>query len=159
MHMSTITNISASDILRILPHRHPFLLLDAVSEVVPGERIAAHRAISQNEPWAVGHFPGNPVFPGVLIIEAMAQASAVLGHYTLPNRPCFSPTKDSVLLSGIDKVRMRRKVVPGDVLSLHVRILQGKLKFYRFACQAFVGEELATEAEIVSFFHADSGDA
>ena len=141
-------------ILALLPHRNPFLLVDRVDELIPGERIAAVKNVTWNEPYFAGHFPGNPVMPGVLQIEALAQAAAILGIRTHPE---YAERGGGVLLVGLDKVRFRRKVVPGDVLGLDVSLIKERGRIWRVRGQASVDGERAAEAEILAtFVHGDT---
>lgn len=133
-------------IQRILPHRYPFLLVDRVRDIDPGKSAVGIKCVTANEPQFTGHFPGNPIMPGVLIIEAMAQAAAVLAGVS-------KGLADSELLiyfMAIDKCKFRRKVVPGDVLELHVSVVRGGSKVWKFAGRAMVGDELAAEAEFTA---------
>jgi 3-hydroxyacyl-[acyl-carrier-protein] dehydratase len=127
-------------IQRILPHRYPFLLLDRVIDIQPQHRIVALKNVTVNEPFFMGHFPGHPIMPGVLIIEAMAQAGGILLLNEIPER-------DSKLMvfTGIDKAKFRRPVFPGDQLRLEVDVLQWRRTAGRMQGQAFVGEKLAAE--------------
>lgn len=130
-------------ILDLLPHRYPFLMVDRVEELVPGERIVATKDISADEPYFAGHFPGDPVMPGVLQVEALAQAAAVLAEATRPGL-------DAVVLMGLDKVRFRRKVVPGDVLRLEVEVIQARSSTWKIRGVASVAGERAAEARILA---------
>jgi len=123
-----------------LPHRAPFLLIDEISEYEVGVRIIAHRLITDDDPILKGHFPGNPVLPGVLIIESMAQASAVLGRLT-------EPTCSTCLLTEISDSRFRRKVVPGDEIRFLVEIVKHRQSFFWFAGEATIGDEPAASAK------------
>ena len=136
-------------ILDFLPHRYPFLLVDRVDELVPGERILAVKNVSWNEPYFQGHFPGDPVMPGVLQIEALAQAAAILGYQTVDG---LLERGGGVLLMGLDKVRFRRKVVPGDVLTLEVEVVQTRGSTWKVQGRARVGDERAAEASILASF-------
>lgn len=116
------------EIMRILPHRYPFLLIDRIIECTPGTDIRALKNVTMNEPFFAGHFPDRPVMPGVLVIEAMAQAGGVLAQRTEPDRE----PKPLYYLVGIDRARFRRPVYPGDRLELHVkvdRVLRGMWRF------------------------------
>ena len=137
---------SLQEILKILPHRYPFLLVDRVVEVVPGERLVAIKNVSFNEPYFMGHFPGYPVMPGVLILEAMAQAGALLAGKTDPASVCAR----LVYFMTIDKVRFRKPVVPGDQLRLALTLLKRRREVWRFAGKAFVDGALVTEAELMA---------
>ncbi len=132
-------------ILDSLPHRYPFLLVDRVVEMTPGERIVAIKNVTFNEPFFQGHFPGQPVMPGVLIIEALAQAGAVLMLHDFADRH-----GKLVYFTGIDEARFRRVVVPGDQLRLTLDVLRLRSRACRMKAVADVGGEIAAEAEIFS---------
>ncbi len=135
------------EIMRHLPHRYPFLLIDRVLECVPGERIKAIKNVTANEPFFPGHFPGYPVMPGVLIIEALAQVSVILVYKTLNRTP---DGKSHIFFAGIDGARFRRQVLPGDQLLLEAtekRLVRGVGKF---AVRASVGGALVAEAELLA---------
>lgn len=142
--MSETMDIHA--ILRNLPHRYPFLLVDRVLECVPGERIRALKNVTINEPFFPGHFPHHPVMPGVLIVEALAQAAAVLSFRTMGEQPDDGSV---VYLAGIDGARFKRPVVPGDQLLLEVSITRRMREVYKFACAASVDGQRAAECEIM----------
>lgn len=132
-------------ILSLLPHRYPFLLVDRVVDLTPGQEIAAYKCVSINEPFFQGHFPGDPFMPGVLIIEAMAQAGGLM----LLEQ--FSPEELAsklFLFSAIEKAKFRRPVRPGDRLDLRCRLLRQKFKVWRIAGKAYVDEQLVAEAEL-----------
>ena len=134
------------EILQHLPHRYPMLLVDRVLECEPGKRILALKNVSMNEPFFSGHFPHHPVMPGVLIIEALAQAAAILSFKTLGNKP---DDKSVYYFVGIDDARFKRPVGPGDQLILDVtleRLLRG---LWKFSAQARVGDALAAEATLM----------
>jgi 3-hydroxyacyl-[acyl-carrier-protein] dehydratase len=126
---------------KLIPHRYPFLLIDRVMEYSVGKSIVAVKNVSATEPVLQGHFPGEPIMPGVLIVEAMAQASAVLGKLT--DQDCTS-----VLLTEVSSARFRRKIIPGDQLRLVITVLKHRKPFYWFAGEAFVGDE---SVAVVSF--------
>ncbi len=132
-------------ILARLPHRYPFLLLDRVLEAEPGKRIVALKNVTINEPFFQGHFPGAPVMPGVLIIEAMAQAGAVLLLGDVPDRDA-----KLVYFTGIDKARFRRAVVPGDQLRFEVAVLKLRARTCKMRAEATVDGARVAEAEIMS---------
>ena len=135
-----------NEILAYLPHRYPFLLVDRVLEIEEGKRILALKNVTMNEPFFPGHFPHHPVMPGVLIVEAMAQAAALLSFKSLG----IKPDENSVVyFAGLDNVRFKRPVVPGDQLLLEVSITQSKRNIYKYKGFARVGDELATEAELM----------
>ena len=135
-----------NQILQHLPHRFPFLLIDRVIECVPGERIVALKNVTMNEPFFPGHFPHFPVMPGVLTIEAMAQAAAVLSFKTLDAKP----NNESVYyFAGIDNARFKRPVVPGDQLMLEVSITFNKRGLWKYAGVARVDGEVAAEADMI----------
>ena len=133
------------EILKQLPHRYPFLLVDRVLELEKGKRIQALKNVTINEPFFVGHFPHRPVMPGVLMLEALAQAAALLAFDALGS----SPTDDMVYyFAGIDGARFKRPVEPGDQLILEVELLRMKAGIFKFKGRAMVAGELAVEAEL-----------
>ena len=140
-------------ILSALPHRYPFLLVDRVVEVVKGQRIHAIKNVTFNEHFFQGHFPGKPVMPGVLQLEAMAQAGALLAYEGAP----FDPSQKVIYLMSFDKVKFRRPVIPGDRLDLHVRIERNKGAIWRLAGEAKVEGQTASEAEMMAMI-ADRKD-
>lgn len=133
------------EIQSILPHRYPFLLLDRVIEIDPGKRIVALKNVTANEEFFQGHFPGKPVMPGVLIIEALAQAGGVLLLSEVDNRE-----KKLVYFTGIDEARFRRPVVPGDQLRLEAEVLRRKATTCKLQVRGFVDGVLVAEAVILS---------
>lgn len=133
-------------ILKQLPHRYPFLLVDRVLELEPGKRIVALKNVSMNEPFFTGHFPHRPVMPGVLMLEALAQAAALLAFDTLGVTP---DDKTVYYFAGIDGARFKRPVEPGDQLMLHVQLDRMKSGIFKFKSRAMVGEELAVEADLI----------
>jgi beta-hydroxyacyl-ACP dehydratase FabZ len=132
-------------IMNCIPHRYPFLLVDRILELETGRRIVAVKNVTFNEPFFPGHFPGAPVMPGVLIVEAMAQAGAVLLLHDMADRG-----SKLVYFTGIDKARFRRTVIPGDQLRLTVEVLKLRSKTCKMKCRAEVDGQLAAEAEILS---------
>ncbi len=134
-------------ILSYLPHRYPFLLVDRVIECEPGKYLVAIKNVSYNEPFFQGHFPGQPIMPGVLIIEALAQATGLLASETAPEE--IGEKEWIYYLVGLDKVRFKRPVVPGDQLKLRVEYLRHKRNIWAFACQAEVDGEFVAGAEIM----------
>lgn len=140
-------------ILSALPHRYPFLLVDRVVEVIARERIHAYKNVTYNEEFFQGHFPGKPVMPGVLQLEAMAQAGALLAYEVAP----FDPSQKVIYLMSFDKVKFRRVVQPGDRLDLFVRIERQKGNIWRLAGEAKVDGQIASEAEMMAMI-ADRKD-
>lgn len=132
-----------NQIQQILPHRYPFLLVDRIVAVEDGRKAVGIKNVSANEPYFQGHFPGYPVMPGVLIIEAMAQVGAV----AILKMPEFAGK--IALLAGIDKARFRRQVVPGDQLRIEVEVLKLRSTVGKSYAAAYVGEEMAAEAELM----------
>jgi 3-hydroxyacyl-[acyl-carrier-protein] dehydratase len=135
-----------NEIKQRLPHRYPFLLVDRVVELEPGQRILAYKNITANEDVFNGHFPNTPIFPGVMIIEAMAQAAGVLGFVTEDK---YADENALYLFAGVDNVRFKRQVIPGDRLMLEAEIDSVKRTIWRFKCRATVDGELACEATIL----------
>jgi 3-hydroxyacyl-[acyl-carrier-protein] dehydratase len=136
--------IDIEGILDILPHRYPFLLVDRVLELEPG-RILALKNVTFNEPHFTGHFPGVPVMPGVLVVEAMAQAGGVMMLNDFPDRH-----EKLIYFTGIDNCRFRRPVVPGDQLLLEVKVVKRRQRFAVLRGVARVGDEVAAEADLSS---------
>ena len=134
------------EIRKFLPHRYPFLLVDRVIECVPGESIIAIKNVSINEPQFTGHFPNQAIMPRVLIIEALAQATGLLGFRTISEEP-----SDDILymLVGVDNVRFKRQVVPGDQLTLKAKIERRSKIIWKFSCEASVDGELCTAANLL----------
>ncbi len=140
-----VDTMNSRQIMQLLPHRYPFLLIDRIIACEPGISITALKNVSVNEPCFPGHFPGNPVMPGVLIIEAMAQAGGVLSHVTyadLDPKPLF-------YLVGVDATRFRRPVTPGDQLIIHVEVEWIKRGMWRYRCNATVDGKKAVSASIM----------
>ena len=137
--------IDICGIMRSIPHRYPFLLVDRIVEMEPGKRIVAYKNVTMNEPFFQGHFPGAPIMPGVLIIEAMAQAGAVLLLHDMEDRE-----SKLVFFTGIDHARFRRTVVPGDQISLTLEVLKLRSRTCKLKGRAEVDAQLAAEAEILS---------
>jgi 3-hydroxyacyl-[acyl-carrier-protein] dehydratase len=140
-------------ILSALPHRYPFLLVDRIVEVVKGERIHAYKNVTFNEEFFQGHFPGRPVMPGVLQLEAMAQAGGLLAYESEP----FDPAEKLIFLMSFDKVKFRRVVIPGDRLDLHVTVGRQKGSIWRLHGEAKVDGQIASEAEMMAMI-ADRKD-
>ena len=138
-------------ILRQLPHRYPILLVDRVLEIDKGKKIRALKNISINEPFFTGHFPHRPVMPGVLMLEALAQAAALLAFDTLGVTP---DDKTVYYFAGIDGARFKRPVEPGDQLILEVELLRMKAGIFKFGARALVEGEVATEADLMCTMRA-----
>jgi 3-hydroxyacyl-[acyl-carrier-protein] dehydratase len=134
------------EILKKLPHRYPFLLVDRVLSVDPGKSIRALKNVTINEPFFVGHFPHRPVMPGVLMLEAMAQSAALLSFATAGQAP---DNKSVYYFAGIDGARFKRPVEPGDQLLMTVELIRHKAGIYKFKGVARVGEDIACEAELM----------
>jgi 3-hydroxyacyl-[acyl-carrier-protein] dehydratase len=142
------TLMTFQDITRCLPHRYPFLLIDKVIELVPGESIVAIKNVTINEPFFIGHFPTQPVMPGVLILEALAQASGILAHESVPEE---ERNKDYLyLFAGVENTRFKRMVEPGDQLRLTARLQRQKRGIWKFSGEATVDGELACSTEIIT---------
>lgn len=142
---NTKTIMDINDISRFLAHRYPFLLVDKVTKLIPGESITAIKNVTINEPFFNGHFPGQPIMPGVLIIEAMAQATGLLGFRTLGDEP-----RPDLLyvLAGVDKAKFKQQVIPGDQLVLSAEILRHKGSVWIYETKAHVEGKLVASAEI-----------
>ena len=132
-------------ILEILPHRYPLLLVDRILSLEEGKRIVGIKNVTFNEPFFQGHFPGYPIMPRVLIVEAMAQVGAVLMLGSMPDRE-----NKLVYFAGIDGAKFRRPVVPGDQLRFEVTVLKARARTARLRGEAYVGDDLAAEAELLS---------
>ncbi len=141
--MAKVADVQA--IMDYLPHRYPFLLIDRVLEIVPGEKIVALKNVSMNEPFFQGHFPGNPIMPGVLIVEAMAQAGGVLFSSQLKEKH-----GNLFYFMGMDKVKFRKMVVPGDQIILEVKTIRQRSKVVKMAGTASVNQKIVSEAEIMA---------
>ncbi|WP_235015187.1 3-hydroxyacyl-ACP dehydratase FabZ [Oceanicoccus sp. KOV_DT_Chl] len=142
--MTTVMDIK--DIQEYLPHRYPFLLVDRVVELNVGESIVALKNVTVNEPFFNGHFPQKAVMPGVLIVEAMAQAAGILGFKTQGKTPAEGSL---YLFVGADNVRFRRQVVPGDQLTLKVEYVNDRRGMWKFKCSCYVDGDLAASADII----------
>jgi 3-hydroxyacyl-[acyl-carrier-protein] dehydratase len=134
------------EILKRLPHRYPFVMVDRVLEIEHGKRLLALKNVSINEPYFVGHFPSRPVMPGVLMLEALAQASALL---SFDSAGIVVDEKTLFYFAGIDGARFKRVVEPGDQLLLDVTLLRARQGIFKYAAQARVGDEVAVEAELM----------
>ena len=137
--------MDVNEIQKIIPHRYPFLLVDAIVELEPSKRIVGLKNVSVNEFFFQGHFPGKPVMPGVLIVEAMAQVAAVMVLREIPDRE-----KKLVYFMGIDGARFRQPVVPGNQLKIVVEVIKMRPRIGKLKGEAFVNDRLVAEAEILS---------
>ena len=135
-------------IMNILPHRYPFIMIDRILELVPGEKVIALKNVTINEPFFQGHFPGSPIMPGVLMIEAMGQAGAVLAAESLPEEEKGS----LIYFMGMNKVKFRKPVVPGDQIIFEIKFLKQRGKVFKMSGMAFVDEKLVAEAELMASF-------
>ena len=133
------------DIIKILPHRYPFILIDRIDEVKPGDFVNAIKNVTINEPYFQGHFPGQPVMPGVLSLESIAQTTAFLMLHELDD-----PLKKNMFISGVDGVRFRRLIVPGDQLEINIHLKSKKLTLYKFEGTIKIDNQLAVQAIITS---------
>lgn len=136
--------IDIKEIQTLLPHRYPFLLVDRITAIEPGVKAVGIKNVTANEGFFQGHFPGNPIMPGVLIIEALAQVAGILAFRS------GSPAGKSVYFMSIEKAKFRKPVVPGDQLRLEVSILQYRGNVWKFSGSAFVEEKVAAEAEFTA---------
>lgn len=140
-------------IKRMIPHRYPFLMIDKVVDLKSGESAVGVKNVTVNEPQFDGHFPGEPIMPGVLVLEAMAQTAAVLVNYTLD----MIDKQLGIYLLTMDGSRFRKKVVPGDVLELHMRVLRGRGKIWKFSGEAIVAGTTVAESEITALWELKQG--
>jgi 3-hydroxyacyl-[acyl-carrier-protein] dehydratase len=142
-----MSSMDINEIMAYLPHRFPFLLVDRVISLEPGKSIVALKNVSMNEPFFPGHFPKHPVMPGVLILEALAQAAALLSFKTVADMP----NEDSVVyFAGIDAARFKKPVMPGDQLIMHVEILRNLKGIWKYATYAEVDGQRVAEAEMMA---------
>ena len=137
--------MDVNEIQRIIPHRYPFLLVDSILELDPARKIIGIKNVSINEPFFQGHFPGTPVMPGVLIVEAMAQVAAVMVLKEIEDRE-----DKLVYFSGIDRARFRQPVVPGDQIRIVVEVIRMRPRHGKLKAEAYVKEKMVAEAEIFS---------
>ena len=138
--------LDIDEILACLPHRYPFLLLDRVDDLVPGERVAGRKNVSANEPHMQGHFPNHPIMPGVLVVEALAQLCCVLAVKTRGRKPAEGYMQ---YLAGLDDVRFKRPVRPGDTLELRGTLVSQRRSLMKFDCRALVEGELACSVKLI----------
>ena len=133
-------------ILSILPHRFPFVMVDRVTEVIPMKSIRGHKGVTYNEPWFQGHFPQRPIMPGVLILESLAQIGGILAYASDP----FDATTSLMFFLGVDKAKFRRTVEPGDRLDLYVEVLHHRSNVWKLRGEASVEGSLCAEAELLA---------
>ncbi|OGT47909.1 MAG: 3-hydroxyacyl-[acyl-carrier-protein] dehydratase FabZ [Gammaproteobacteria bacterium RIFCSPHIGHO2_12_FULL_38_11] len=145
--MTELKKIDYLEVRKYLPHRYPFLFVDTVESYILGESLIAIKNVTQNEAYFSGHFPKLPVMPGVLIVEALAQASGILMYKTFDRYPS---EQDLFYLAGIDNTRFKRKVVPGDQLKLSVAVMRHRENLWKFKGEATVNGELACYAEFLN---------
>jgi len=138
--------IEIEEIMNILPHAYPFLLVDRIVEMEPEKRIIGIKNVTYDEPFFQGHFPGRPIMPGVLIIEAMAQTAGVLAFKSMPDEYLKKP----VYFLGMDNVRFRKPVIPGDQLRLELEVTRHRHSIWGFRGKAFVDGKLAAEADLLA---------
>lgn len=138
--------IEIQEIIKLIPHRYPFLLVDRIVEVEEKKRIVGIKNVTFNEPFFQGHFPDRPIMPGVLILEAMAQTGGVLAFLSIPE----GERDREVFFVGIDKVRFRRPVVPGDQMRMEMEVVKQRKLVWGFSGKTFVGGDLACQAELLA---------
>jgi beta-hydroxyacyl-ACP dehydratase FabZ len=136
------------EIMKLLPHRYPFIMIDRILELTPGEKVVAIKNVTINEPFFQGHFPENPIMPGVLIIEAMGQAGAVLAAKSL-GRETHGLL---IYFMGMDKVKFRKPVIPGDQLIFEMKFLKQRRNVFKMSGTAFVDEKVVAQAELMATF-------
>ena len=139
-------DIDIFEVLRRIPHRYPFLLVDRAEDYKPHESIVGIKCVTINEPFFVGHFPENPVMPGVLIVEALAQTGALLMSKSLD----LDVDRRNILFMSVDNARFRAPVRPGDVLRMEVEVIRGRGDIFKFRGRAMVGDKLAADAEFAA---------
>jgi len=142
---NSLNTLEIQEIMALLPHRYPFLMIDRVLDFTPGESLTAIKNVTVNEPIFTGHFPGMPIFPGVLILEAMAQATGILGFKTVSERK----ENELYLFAGIDEARFKKPVVPGDQLVLEVKFLKERRNMWKFYAEAKVEGQVVCSAELM----------
>ena len=138
--------MNINEVKNFLPHRYPFLLIDRVLGFTLGKNLTAIKNVSFNEPHFIGHFPDQPIMPGVLIIEALAQATGILAFKSEVGKPVVGQI---YMLVGVDKVRFKKSVEPGDQLKLYAEVVKVRRGIWKFDCKATVEEQLVTSAEII----------
>jgi len=138
--------IEIREIMNLLPHAYPFLLVDRIIDMELGKRIIGIKNVTYNEPFFVGHFPGRPIMPGVLIVEALAQTAGILAFKSVPEEDSKKP----VYFLGIDNVRFRKPVIPGDQLRLELEVTRHRQSIWGFKGKAYVEDKLAAEADLLA---------
>lgn len=136
-----------NEIMRYLPHRYPFLLIDRVVDVEPGSAIKGYKNVSISDPYFQGHFPNEPIMPGVIMIEGMAQLAGILIYLTKGSTPGPQP---QFVLAGVDNARFKKRVKPGDQLHYHVQLEKEKQTLWKFSCQALVDDDMVASASIIN---------
>jgi 3-hydroxyacyl-[acyl-carrier-protein] dehydratase len=139
-------HLDINGILRILPHRFPFVLVDRVTKVTPKESIDGHKCVTMNEPWFLGHFPSRPIMPGMLVLEALAQIGCILAYVSDP----FDAESSMMYFLGIDKAKFRHPVVPGDKLDLHVEVVHHRSNVWKLRGEASVDGTLCAQGELLA---------
>ena len=137
-----------NEIMKLLPHRYPFIMVDRILELIPGKKVIALKNVTINEPFFQGHFPENPIMPGVLIIEAMGQAGAVLAAKSLERESHGS----LIYFMGMDKVKFRKPVTPGDQLIFEMKFLKQRRNVFRMSGTAYVDKNVVAQAELMATF-------
>jgi 3-hydroxyacyl-[acyl-carrier-protein] dehydratase len=145
---SDISTLDIKEIVQLLPHRYPFLLVDRILAGEKSKSMVGLKNVSMNEPYFQGHFPSDPIMPGVLILEGMAQVGGILAFYSLPDMI----GEKLIYFAGIDKVRFRRPVIPGDQLIYEMEVLKHKGKIWKMAGKATIDKEVVAEAEFMAAF-------
>ena len=153
MSKPSLESADIARIMELLPHRAPMLLIDRIIDIVPNTSATGIKAVSMNDPFFAGHFPGHPIMPGVLIVEAMAQTSGALVMHSLGAQA----DEKIVYFMAIDRARFRHPVVPGDMLYLHVKLKRARMPVWRFTAEAYVNEKLCAEAEYSAMIADKSG--
>jgi 3-hydroxyacyl-[acyl-carrier-protein] dehydratase len=144
--MGTDMIMDITEIMEHLPHRYPFILVDRILSMEPGKTITGLKNVTINEPFFQGHFPSQPIMPGVLVLEAMAQVGGVLAISSLPK----SKKGALMYLMGLDQVKFRKLVIPGDQLILELNVIKQRAKVMKFSCMAKVRDQIVTEAQLLA---------
>lgn len=140
--------IDIQEIMKLLPHRYPFLMVDRITSLIPMERVTGLKNVTANEPFFQGHFPGQPIFPGVLLLEGMAQTGGCMAFYSVPEMI----GERLVYFAGIDKARFRKPVYPGDQVVFQLQLMKYKRLMMVMKAQALVDEQLVAEAQLMASF-------